>query len=95
MIKDVFILKSFECGADGVIILGCPSGKCKRVDGNLRAAKRVAWVQKLIDEIGLGGRRLVYSTGDDAESAIASLLKELVAIDHGASSETGGLHSSK
>ena len=80
MIKDVFILKAFECGADGVMVIGCPSGKCKRVDGNLRSAKRVAWVQKLLDEIGLGGQRLVYTSCDSTDAAIAMLLKELAVL---------------
>ena len=80
MIKDVFILKSFECGSDGVVVIGCPYGKCKRIDGNVRAAKRVAWVQKLLDEIGLSGKRLVYTVGDETVAAITLLLKELAEL---------------
>jgi F420-non-reducing hydrogenase iron-sulfur subunit len=80
MIKDVYILKAFESGADGVLIVGCPAGKCKRVDGNLRAAKRVAFVQKLLDEIGLGARRLIYVSSDDASAALAALVDKLVAM---------------
>ena len=80
MIKDVYILKAFECGADGAIVIGCPTGKCKRVDGNIRAGKRVAWVQKLLDEIGLGGKRLVYAGSDEADAAISGLLKEVAAL---------------
>ena len=80
MIKDVYILKAFECGADGVVVIGCPTGKCKRVDGNIRAAKRVARVQKLLDEIGLGGKRLVYAGSDATEAALSSLLEELAAL---------------
>ena len=81
MIKDVYILKAFECGADGVMVVGCPSGKCKRIDGNIRAAKRVAWVQKLLDEIGLGGNRLVYADGDNADSAFTQLLETLDGLE--------------
>jgi len=80
MIKDVFILKAFECGADGVMVIGCPSGKCKRIDGNVRAAKRVAWVQKLLDEIGLGGKRLIYASGDETDAVITLLLKDLAGL---------------
>jgi coenzyme F420-reducing hydrogenase delta subunit len=80
MIKDVFILKAFECGSDGVVVIGCPSGKCKRVDGNVRAAKRVAWVQKLLDEIGLSGKRLVFTVGDETDAATTLLLKELAEL---------------
>ena len=80
MIKDVFILKAFECGADGVMVIGCPSGKCKRIDGNLRAAKRVAWVQQLLDEIGLNGKRLVYTSSDSIDAAMLLLLKEMATL---------------
>ncbi len=77
MIKDVYILKAFECGADGVMVVGCAEGKCKRVDGDIRAAKRVAWVQLLLDEIGLGGKRLVYAAGDGLETSVADFVKQL------------------
>ena len=58
MVKDVFLLRAFESGADAVIVLVCPEGACRYVEGNLRAKKRVGWVQNLLDEIGLGGGRL-------------------------------------
>jgi len=58
MVKDVYLLRAFEAGADAVIIIVCPEGQCHYVQGNLRAKKRIAWVQNLLDEIGLDGRRL-------------------------------------
>ena len=80
MIKDVFILKAFECGSDGVVVIGCPSGKCKRVDGNVRAAKRVAWVRQLLDEIGLGGKRLVYTASDEMDTAMSLMMKNVAEL---------------
>lgn len=58
MIKDIFLLRAFEAGADVVAVLVCAEGACRFVEGNLRAKKRVAWVKALLDEIGLDGRRL-------------------------------------
>jgi F420-non-reducing hydrogenase iron-sulfur subunit len=58
MIKDVFLLKAFEAGADAVVVLVCPEEQCRFVQGSIRARKRVEWVQNLLDEIGLSGRRL-------------------------------------
>ncbi len=58
MVKDVYLLRAFEAGADAVIVIVCPEGQCHYVQGNLRAKKRIAWVQNLLDEIGLDGRRL-------------------------------------
>ncbi len=69
MVKDVFLLKAFEAGADGVLVFVCPKGMCRYVEGNIRAAKRVNWVKHLLDEIGLDGRRLDLfhlNLGDDA-----------------------------
>jgi coenzyme F420-reducing hydrogenase delta subunit len=58
MVKDVFLLRAFEAGADAVVVLVCPDGACRYVEGNLRAKKRVRWVQALLDDIGLNGKRL-------------------------------------
>lgn len=58
MVKDVFLLKAFEVGADAVVVLVCPEEQCRFVQGSIRARKRVEWVQNLLDEIGLSGRRL-------------------------------------
>ena len=59
MVKDVYLMRAFEKGADVVAVLVCPEGVCRYVEGNLRAAKRVQWVKTLLDDIGLDGRRLV------------------------------------
>ncbi|RPH49641.1 MAG: hydrogenase iron-sulfur subunit [Desulfobacteraceae bacterium] len=58
MVKDVFLLRAFESGADAVAVFVCPEGQCRYVEGNIRAKKRVNFVKKLLDEIGLEGRRL-------------------------------------
>lgn len=60
MVKDVFLLRAFEAGADAVAVMVCPEGACRYVEGNLRARKRVDWVKALLDEIGIGGARLCF-----------------------------------
>jgi F420-non-reducing hydrogenase iron-sulfur subunit len=55
------ILEAFEGGADGVLIAGCLEGGCHFQEGNLRARKRVERIQKILDEIGLDGRRLTMT----------------------------------
>ncbi len=82
MVKDVFLLRAFEAGSDAVIVLVCPEGQCRYVEGNIRAKKRVAWVRNLLDEIGLGGRRLSLtniSAGDNVSVSqiIQNVLKDL------------------
>jgi F420-non-reducing hydrogenase iron-sulfur subunit len=79
MVKDVFLLRAFEAGADAVVVLVCPEGQCRYVEGNIRARKRVAWVRNLLDEIGLDGRRLSLTnmrTGD--KSAASQTMNDVV-----------------
>jgi coenzyme F420-reducing hydrogenase delta subunit len=78
MVKDVFLLRAFEAGADAVVVMVCPEGACRYVEGNLRAKRRVMWVQKVLDEIGLGGRRLaLFNVAPGDEKAIARILQEI------------------
>ncbi|MEE4164790.1 MAG: hydrogenase iron-sulfur subunit [Desulfocapsaceae bacterium] len=52
------IVKAFEKGADGVYVAGCLEGDCHFKSGNTKAAKRVAYVQKYLEEIGIEPERL-------------------------------------
>ena len=85
MVKDVYLLRAFEAGADGVIVLVCPEGQCRYLEGNIRAKKRVEWVRNLLDEIGLDGRRLSLgnmASGDNtaANQTINNVLKNLAEL---------------
>lgn len=53
-----YILEAFEQGADGVYIVACPIGNCHHVRGNERSQARVQRAKKILDEIGLGSKRL-------------------------------------
>jgi coenzyme F420-reducing hydrogenase delta subunit len=85
MVKDVFLLRAFEAGADGVIVMVCPEGQCRYLEGNIRAKKRVEWVRNLLDEIGLDGRRLSLgnmASGDKTavNQTINNILKNLAEV---------------
>jgi len=54
----IHIMKALEKGADGVYVAGCLEGDCHFKNGNINAAKRVAYIKKLLDEIGIGGERV-------------------------------------
>ena len=71
-IEEAVILKAFEGGADGVMVIGCLEGDCHFINGNIRAKARVGRVSKILDEIKLGGERLrMYnlSAGEGAKFA--------------------------
>ena len=85
MIKDVYLLRAYEAGADAVVVLTCPEGECKYIDGNVRAMKRVKRLQTMLDEIGLDGRRLALSNiaandGAAVGEIIRQMLTELQAL---------------
>ena len=60
MVKDFVLLRAFEVGSDAVIVLTCPEGECRHTEGNIRARKRIERVKKVLDSIGLDGRRLLF-----------------------------------
>jgi coenzyme F420-reducing hydrogenase delta subunit len=78
MVKDVFLLRAFEAGADAVVVLVCPEGTCRYVEGNLRAKRRVLWLQNVLDDIGLGGRRLsIFNVTPGDEKAVLKIIQEI------------------
>lgn len=58
------LLKPLEEGADAVYVSGCLPGECHYVSGNLKAAKRVAGVRKLLEALGVEPERvgMVYNS---------------------------------
>jgi coenzyme F420-reducing hydrogenase delta subunit len=53
------LLKAFEAGADAVCIIACAGDNCHYLEGSRRAERRAEYVRQLLDEIGLGGERLM------------------------------------
>lgn len=82
MLREIYLLKAFEAGADAVVVLTCPEGECHHIEGNLRARKRVERVKKLLDAIGLGSERLFLVNMAHGDTAAA---------DHGVSEVTAKL----
>lgn len=48
-----YLIKAFETGADGAVIVTCKRNECQHLEGNLRAEKRAQAVQSLLEEIGM------------------------------------------
>ena len=79
MVRDVFLLKAFEAGADAVVVFTCPEGQCRHIDGNIRARKRVERVQGILDEIGLDGRRLsLFNIAPGDVEAVSLALRKVL-----------------
>lgn len=78
----IHILKSFEDGADGVVIMGCLEGTCHFLKGNLRARKRVEYMQRLLAEIRIEPERVemfnISSSDGPSFAAIASQMTDRI-----------------
>ena len=81
------LLRAIEDGADGVYVAGCLEGECHFLTGNLKARKRVEYVKKLLDEIGIEPQRVEMfnlSAGEGPRFAeIATEMVERVRVIHG------------
>ncbi|MGD0766482.1 MAG: hydrogenase iron-sulfur subunit [Dehalococcoidia bacterium] len=58
-LQPAHLLKAFEAGADAVCVITCAGADCLYLEGGLRLERRVQYVRGLLDEIGLGGERLL------------------------------------
>lgn len=59
-VDELHILKAFEEGADGVLVLGCYDECCQFLDGSRRVQKRINHLHLLLAEIGISKDRLGY-----------------------------------
>jgi len=57
-VDPIFVLKSFEEGADGVLVGGCHIGDCHYISGNLQTQERMQNLIKVLGIIGIGSDRL-------------------------------------
>ncbi len=74
----IHLMKSFEDGADGVFVAGCLEGECHYLEGNLRARKRVAYVKKLLTEVGIDPQRVeMFNLSSAMGSKFAEYVEEM------------------
>jgi F420-non-reducing hydrogenase iron-sulfur subunit len=80
MTSELFLLKAFEAGADAVLVLVCPEGSCRYLEGNVRAAKRVNRIKSMLDAIGLDGCRLnIYNIPHGDQSSVDKIMDKTLA----------------
>jgi F420-non-reducing hydrogenase iron-sulfur subunit len=56
-VDPLIIVKSFQRGADGVLIAGCHPGDCHYTEGNYYARRRFALLRPLLEFIGIERNR--------------------------------------
>ena len=52
------VLEAFQDGADAVLVGGCHPGDCHYQSGNYKTLKRLAVIQRLLDQLGIERARL-------------------------------------
>lgn len=73
-----YILEAFQRGADGVLILGCPEGRCHFEDGNFRQEKKVYFLQKILEDFGIQKERLrMVLSKDPSGNEILRQIKDM------------------
>ena len=66
-VDPLFVLKAFQDGADGVMVLGCHPGDCHYQEGNYHARRRYALMHSLLDYVGVERERLLVEWVSAAE----------------------------
>lgn len=68
-VDPLFVLKAFQDGADGVMVLGCHPGDCHYQEGNYHARRRYALMHRLLEYIGVEKQRLLVEWVSASEGA--------------------------
>jgi coenzyme F420-reducing hydrogenase delta subunit len=66
-VDPLFVLKAFQEGADGVMVLGCHPGDCHYLEGNYYARRRYALMHRLLEYVGIEKERLLVDWVSAAE----------------------------
>jgi len=78
-IDESLLLKAFENGADGVMVIGCLEGDCHYVNGNIRARARVTRVHDILGQIHIGPDRIrMYNLSAGEGAKFAAFANEFV-----------------
>lgn len=73
------VLKAFELGADGVMVVACKKGECAFETGNLAAERRIMFVKKLLNQLGLGSDRVnIYFLSSGEADKFVAAVKDMV-----------------
>ncbi len=73
-VDPMFVLKSFERGADMVLVSGCHPGDCHYSSGNYHARRKLQAFHELLAFVGIDRRRFKMSWVSAAEGAKWSAL---------------------
>ncbi len=74
----IYVLKTFEEGADAVFVAGCLEGSCHYMKGNIRAKKRVAYLKKILTELEIDPERVeMFNLSSAMGNRFAEIVEEM------------------
>jgi len=84
-VDPAFVLKAFQLGADGVIVMGCHLGDCHYQEGNYKTIRRIPFLKRLVKDFGIDPRRLRLewvsaSEGDRFAAVVNEMTEEIRAL---------------
>ena len=84
-VEPAFIVKAFQLGADGVLVLGCHPGDCHYVEGNYKTIRRMSMLQKMLPQLGIETDRVRLdwvsaSEGDRFVSIVDDMTEKVRAL---------------
>lgn len=84
-VDPLFIVKSFQLGADGVLVAGCHPGDCHYSEGNYHTRRRFALLRPFLDYLGVEKERfrlewVSASEGRKFSKLISDFTQELIKL---------------
>jgi coenzyme F420-reducing hydrogenase delta subunit/NAD-dependent dihydropyrimidine dehydrogenase PreA subunit len=80
-LKAIDLMRAFEYGADGVLVIGCPEDECTYQEGEYWGGRRVLEAKKLLGELGMADRlELHHISGlnlDQFDAAVAEFADKI------------------
>lgn len=55
------VLKALEAGSDFACVVACEEMNCHHIEGSLRCRRRLEYVGRILDEVGVGSNRLILT----------------------------------
>lgn len=78
-VHPLFIIRSLQNGADGVLVSGCHPGDCHYISGNYIARRRFAILKNLLEYVGIELGRVQFSWVSASEGEkFAKVVKDVV-----------------
>ncbi|UCD58713.1 MAG: hydrogenase iron-sulfur subunit [Candidatus Hydrogenedentota bacterium] len=74
-LSTVHMLRPFERGIDGILVMACSEKGCRSLEGSRRAKMRVREANNVLEEVGLGSSRVMLKQQDgrDRESYVDAI----------------------